>query len=422
MGLHRVAATAGTLALVVAACSSGTSTGGVPVPTSVVASSTTAAPATEITTTTTVAPSTEPTSTTGLAAAATAAPQRTYEFAAVDEIVERFLADRALNGAGLVVVERDDGIVHERYWGEFDPDRVSLIASSSKMLTAGVLLHLADRGLLDVDAPVADYVDWAAGHNPEITVAQLVSSSSGLPGLLPDPTYPPYICQYLPVGDLEDCARQIFTTAEDDPDVVAPNTEFRYGGAQWQVAGGVAEAVSGRSWAELIDEVYVRPCGVASLGYANHFGQFQTGFAYPPQFDGDPAVLTDTDNPNMEGGAYLTAGDYAQLLLMHLRGGRCGDTQVLSEAAIARMHADEIGTAFGGVTTRGGGYGFGWWHDPASGRIDDPGAYGAYPWLDLDAGFGAYVVIEADSGTGAQLASELFSPVESAVLAAGAGD
>ena len=170
------------------------------------------------------------------------------------------------------MVDRDGGIVHEHYTGEFGPDRVSLIASSSKMLTAGVLMRLADQGLLDMDAPVADAVPWGAG-NPDITPAQLVSNSSGLVGLVDDPTFAPYLCQYLAAGTLQDCATRIFTTDQDDDRVVPPDTAFRYGGAQWQVAGALAEAVSGRSWAQLIDETYVQPCGVDSLAYNNHFAQ-----------------------------------------------------------------------------------------------------------------------------------------------------
>ena len=134
----------------------------------------------------------------------TTAP-RTYDFSAVSPIVQSFVDEHGLNGAGLIVVDRDDGVVHEDYWGEFSADRISLVASSSKMITAGVLLHLADVGLLDMDAPVADAVDWGSG-NPTITPAQLVSSSSGLVGLLDDPGYPPYVCQFLVAGALQDCA------------------------------------------------------------------------------------------------------------------------------------------------------------------------------------------------------------------------
>lgn len=336
---------------------------------------------------------------------------RGRDFTAVSPIIEQFVAERAMNGAGLVIVDRDDGIVFEQYWGVFSADRVSLIASSSKMIVAGVLLALDDRGLLDIDAPVADVAVWGAG-NPEITPAQLLSNSSGLVGLLPNPAYSPYVCQYLPQGTLAECAEHIFTTPDDDADVRPPDTVFDYGGAQWQVAGAVAEAAADSSWSALIDEIYVEPCGVESLAFNNHWTQFgQVGFTYPSGFDGDPDALVDTDNPNMEGGAYITPPDYAELLLMHLRGGRCGEAQVLSPDAIDRMHADRIGDVYGG-SAGDQGYGMGWWIDRTTGHISDPGAYGATPWLDLDDGYGVYLVVEADGGTGAALAAMLSDPID----------
>jgi CubicO group peptidase (beta-lactamase class C family) len=232
----------------------------------------------------------------------------------------------------------------------------------------------------------------------------------------------PYICQFLSQGDLAGCGSSIFTTPDDDTDIVAPDTEFRYGGGQWQVAGALAEAVSGKPWAELIDETYAEPCGGASLGFNNHWTQFGAfDFGYPDPFDGDLSRLEPTDNPNMEGGGYSTARDYAELLLMQLRDGRCGDTQVLSPEANARMHADRIGPIYG--TTRSGrpdqtGYGLGWWVDTRpGGLVTDAGAYGAVPWLNVVDGYGAYLVIEADGQTGLDLADRLFVPVEQAVLA-----
>ncbi len=352
---------------------------------------------------------------TSTSATATSATTATYDFSAIDPIVKGFVDTHGLNGAGLIVVDRDDGVVDEEYWGVFGPDRISLIASSSKMITAGVLLRLQDDGLLDIDKPVSAVAPWGTG-NPTITPAELLSNSSGLVGLLPNPGYAPYLCQYLPAGTLQDCAANIFTTPADDADIVAPDTEFRYGGAQWQVAGAVAEIASGMTWVQLIDEIYVRPCGLETLRFNNHFSQLgAVSFDYPRSFNADPATLQPTDNPNMEGGAYLAPRDYAKLLLMHLRGGRCDANQVLSQAALDRMHADRIGPVYGGEALPGTGYGMGWWVDRASGRISDPGAYGAVPWLDLDDGYGAYLVLEADSGTGLELAGLLFDAVERAV-------
>ncbi len=368
----------------------------------------TAAPAT------TAPATTAPPATT--AAPATTAPSTAYDFSAVGPIIADFVEARGLNGAGLVVVDREDGIVHEEYWGELGPDRISLVASSSKMVTAGVLLRLQDDGLLDIDAPIADYVEWGSG-NPDVTVAQLLSNSSGLVGLGPDPGYAPYVCQFIPAGTLQACGEQVFTTPDDDADIIAPDTEFRYGGAQWQVAGAVAEAVSGKPWTQLIDEIYVQPCGLDALGFNNHFTQFNSGFEYPDAFGADLSTLQPTDNPNMEGGMYTDPDDYAALMLMHLRGGECDGGRVLSADAIDTMHADRIGEVYDGVAGDQLGYGMGWWVDRASDRINDPGAYGSVPWLDLGDGFGGYLVIEADSTTGIELANLLYEPVEQAVLA-----
>lgn len=391
------------------------------------APTTTARTATTAATTVTSAPASSTTPVTSTVPVATTAPPTVpptappstvpaYDFSAVGPIVQAFVDERGLNGAGLVVVDREDGIVHQEYWGEFAPDRVSLVASSSKMVTAGVLLRLQDDGLLDIDAPISTYLDWGSG-NPDVTVAQLLSNSSGLVGLLPNPAYSPYVCQFMATGTLQGCGEQIFTTPDDDADIVAPDTEFRYGGAQWQVAGAVAEAVSGKPWAQLIDEIYVQPCGLDRLAFNNHFTQLGTvSFDYPDAFDADPGTLTATDNPNMEGGMYTDADDYAALLLMHLRGGECDGGRVLSQAALDTMHADRIGTVYGGQALPGTGYGMGWWVDRATGRINDPGAYGSVPWLDLADGYGAFLVIEADTATGAELAGQLYDVVDAAIL------
>lgn len=415
--------------LIVTACSGDdaadppASTAPVTAPTTTDAAATTTSTSARAPATTEPAPPTTAAPTAPVSSAPTSGPVGTapamdVDLSAVTPLIDAFVDAHGLNGAGLVVVDAEEGIVGEYYTGEFAADRVSLVASSSKMVTAGVLMHLADQGLLDPDQPIAEYVPWAAGHNPQITVSQLLSNSSGLVGLGPVPEYGPYLCQFLPDREIEECATQIWTTPDDDTDIVPPDTEYRYGGAQWQVAGAVAETVSGTTWAELLDEVYIEPCGVESMGYTNHWTTFGAGFNYPDGFDGDVDLLPVTDNPHMEGGMYITPPDYAELLLMHLRGGVCGDTQVLSPDALAAMHADRITTVYPGGTQTGSGYGLGWWVYPEQHRIDDPGAFGSVPWLDLGNSLGGYLVIEADASLGMQLAQQLFQPVEAAVIAA----
>lgn len=331
-----------------------------------------------------------------------------YDFSAFDQAVEEFVIAQGLMGATAAIVHEEDGVVHLEGYGTFDAGRAILIASTGKIMSSGVLLRLVDDGLLDLDASIATTLGPLWGeHKADVTPAQLLSNSAGLVGLLDDPTYLPYLCQYIDGGTLRDCAETIYT-ANDQADRVPPDTMFRYGGGQWQLAGGLAEVASGKSWAQLIHEIYVEPCGLTSTGFNNHFlraslesASESPSLGYPSFFSGDLTALDPTENPNIEGGAYSTAGDYAEILRMHLRGGTCGETQVLSPMSVARMQEDRIGRVYGGSTPDPNmpGYGMGWWISRTEPIVSDPGAYGAISWLDLERRYGVVLLVEG-SGQG----------------------
>ncbi|HTV24636.1 MAG TPA: serine hydrolase domain-containing protein [Polyangiaceae bacterium] len=327
------------------------------------------------------------------------------DFGELDQVVDDFIQERGLEGASLAIVQRERGIVKVSGYGAFAPDRVFLIASASKILSAGVLARLADEGLLDLDAPLGDAVGAAWGDGKStLRVAQLLSNSSGMPGLFDAPAYPPYLCQFAIRGSLSSCGQALYQ-ANDAERVVPPDTEFHYGGAQWQLAGAVAEQASGRSWRELISDTYVEPCGAQSLGYTNPFAA-SGGRGYPADFEGDPSRLDATDNPNIEGGAYVNVGDYAKVLALHLSAGRCGDAAVLTEASVERMQRDRIADVYGGTTNEPAlaGYGFGWWIDREhTGIVADPGLYGAVPWIDNARRYAAFIALEASSDEGLAL-------------------
>ena len=326
------------------------------------------------------------------------------ELPVVDEEMESFLNDNTqLEGAAVIIVHRDYGVIHRRAYGAFDEDRIYFVASSSKMVAAGIINRLHDDGVLDMNAPVADIVDWGQAH-PAITPVQLISNSSGLPGLLSETAWRGHRCQYLFDSELKECAQTIFEAEIAPADQLAePDTVFDYGGGQWQVAGGVAEIASGKTWAQLFDEIYVQPCGLTSSGFSHQF-QFAPeeapyDFAYPHQFEANLDNLQPTQNPFIEGGLYTTLDDYAALLLMHLRGGLCGLERVHPRETIARMHADRILNTYLGSTGFFGfnGYGMGWWIERIEGGvIVDPGAYGSWPYIDPARNIAVLTVVEAD--------------------------
>mgnify|MGYP001206832445 CR=1 FL=1 len=344
-------------------------------------------------------------------------------FDRVSETIKNFVDQNQLNGAGFVVVDRNRGVIYHNHWGEFSADRISLIASTSKVISAGVLVHLHDKGILDLEAPIGDIIDYA-GQLSSITPVQLLSGSSGIPGLQPDD--PLYICMFLPSSSLQQCAAEALSIAASDPRTIAPDTEFRYGGIQLQVAGAVAEVASGKQWADLIDEIYVQPCEMRSLGYTNPWIPLQALTGDYPNWSGDLSLLPPTDNPHIGGGGYIATGDYGKLLSMHLNNGKCGHYEVLSQKSVALMQRNRSGEVYGSPI----GYGLGWWtqsrnrygesanqETQSTFRLTDPGLYGSTAWLQPEDGFGAYLVVESTGSVGQRLANILYPLVESAVKA-----
>ena len=85
-----------------------------------------------------------------------------FDFSAVDPLIETFVEDNGLNGAALVMVHRDFGIVDERFWGS--SMRTGFALASNSRWWPPVLLALDDAGQLDIGAPIADVLPFASDH------------------------------------------------------------------------------------------------------------------------------------------------------------------------------------------------------------------------------------------------------------------
>ena len=81
----------------------------------------------------------------------------------------------------LWTAERGDGT------GPYAGDTPTVLMSCSKAITVTCVLRLAERGLIDIDAPVARYwPEFAAGGKGDLTVVQVLSHTSGLSAFDPD--------------------------------------------------------------------------------------------------------------------------------------------------------------------------------------------------------------------------------------------
>jgi CubicO group peptidase (beta-lactamase class C family) len=167
----------------------------------------------------------------------------------------------AMFDRGGVIFERGFGV--RRLGGEVpDADTAFRIASCTKSFTSATLLALRDRGQLDLDAPITDFVPAFVANTPADepitpTVRMLMSMSAGLP------TDDPW-------GDRQEA----MTRAELDeylaagvPTVSTPGTAFEYSNLGYALLGQVIANVTGQSYFDAIQIEQFDRLGLRSTGY-----------------------------------------------------------------------------------------------------------------------------------------------------------
>ena len=129
--------------------------------------------------------------------------------------------------------------------------------STTKGVAAAALHLLADRGLIEYDAPVAKYWPaFAANGKADITVAQAMSHQAGL-HTTPRPPRPYVIDWQRGVDYIAGLAPAW------DPGTATGYHALTYG---W-IAGGIVEGASGRHIRDVIEEDLARPLGISGEMY-----------------------------------------------------------------------------------------------------------------------------------------------------------
>jgi CubicO group peptidase (beta-lactamase class C family) len=139
---------------------------------------------------------------------------------------------------GSLLVLKNGQALYEEYAGSFTANTLRPIASGSKWLSAVVIMSLVDDGVLSLDDPVSKYFPaYYTGIKGTITIREMFSHTSGLPGTETDPVLSDDTIT------LQQAAQYIATNTLIAP----PDTVFCYGGLSMQLAGACAEVASGQN-------------------------------------------------------------------------------------------------------------------------------------------------------------------------------
>src|ERR1700722_4765418 len=248
------------------------------------------------------------------------------EFRQIDRIIEGGIAAKKFPGA-VVIAGHNGRIIFHRAYGNrsviptpeaMSEETIFDVASLTKVLvTAPAIMQLYEQGRFRLNDPVAQYLPaFAANGKQDITIRQLLTHYSGLPGdvSLEDPW----------LGKAEGLRRAFASTP-----VTAPGVQFRCRDIKLIVLGSLVEKLSGLTLEQYQQRYLAQPLGVEHMRFLPP-ESWRSRIA-PTQYDHGVmlrGVVHDPTSRRMGGvaghaGLFSTAADvavYAQNLLDGLAG------------------------------------------------------------------------------------------------------
>jgi CubicO group peptidase (beta-lactamase class C family) len=300
--------------------------------------------------------------------------------AQLTELIEAETARLNIPSLSIALVDGRD-IVWQRGFGvqnaaegiPSSENTVYRVGSITKMVTATAVAQAAERGLVDLDAPITDYIPELVFEDPfdskqAITLRHLLAHRAG-------------ILRESPVGNyfdtsfpgIEKSVRSIIGTELIHP--VGSTTKYSNMGCP--IAALALERVTGVPFAEYMQNNILDPIGMSSSAFLHDEDVVRANLAdaFMVGFDGSyfPAPVFDLGDL-AAGNLYSTVGDLSRFIMMFFDGGMAGDTRILSSEMVAEMMTPQFPEDGGGLT-----YGIGFLLGDLDGRrlvMHSGGIYG----------------------------------------------
>ncbi len=276
-------------------------------------------------------------------------------FAGARALIDEKIADGSVPSV-CVAVARGGEVVWEVAFGWADAERGAratthtsyLLASVSKPMTATAVMTLVERGRIDLDTPLQQYMDDVplsspGGYADDVTVRHVLNHTSGLP--LHFNYF--YADEDRVRPSIEETIRRYGVLIE------APGRTFRYANLGYGVLGHVVASVSERDFADYVrDEVFI-PLGMNDARVGSPPELHGVAVRYDDEGTVLPWVEVDTPGAAM---FYGSAHDLIRFGMFHLKDHLGDQTAVLSDRSLDAMHwSSDPGAAYDTDL-----YGLGW--------------------------------------------------------------
>jgi CubicO group peptidase (beta-lactamase class C family) len=220
------------------------------------------------------------------------------------------------------------------------PETVYLLGSITKQFTGMAIAMLQEEGKLQVGDPACKYLENCPQTWADITIRQMLWHTSGIPSYTGFPEFAARTVSPIDTPQMMDMLR-------DRPLDFAPGTDQSYSNSGYFLLGSIIESVSGKTYADFLDERIFTPLGMEHSAYDVPDEIIKNRAAGYVRRNGElfNALYTDMTIPFAAGALHSTTGD---LLLW--------DQALYTEKLVTSESLKEIFTP----NEPGDGYGFGW--------------------------------------------------------------
>jgi CubicO group peptidase (beta-lactamase class C family) len=231
------------------------------------------------------------------------------------------------------------------------------IGSITKIWTTTLVMQLVDDGLLDLDAPLLDYLPELVIGDMDaakvLTTRHLLTHTAGFEGDI-----------FTDTGRGDDALAKYVDSLVDLPQLFAPGFTFSYNNTAFVVLGRLVEVLRGKPFDEVLVERIAKPLGLASVSpspYEAILHRAATGHVAGEDGAMTPAPTWALARSNAPAGSMLamTASDLLGFVRMHLQAGTATDAApVLSAASVEAMQTRQVDLPV--LSGMGDGWGLGW--------------------------------------------------------------
>jgi CubicO group peptidase (beta-lactamase class C family) len=304
-----------------------------------------------------------------LLAASTAVPasaQNNRQIAAdVDAFVQRVVSLSGTAGLSIAVVKGDQPLLVKGY-GFADIERkrpvtentAFYIASTTKAFTALAMALMADKKVVDLDAPLTRYladVKWGEGVNADnVTLRSLLTHTHGIGN------NGPVVWRTAFTGEHDNALLKELLqhhTASNQ------GRNYSYTNLGYNVAGIIIDQVTRGKWQDALTTNVMKPLGMTSTTpYISQLDSSRLAMPYTMDPNGPRRVHYAKGDANMQaaGGLVSTASDLAKWLEVQINQGKLDGKQIFPQHVIAETQRLQVSASERRGEMQMIGYTLGW--------------------------------------------------------------